>query len=149
LPDGGRPEVVPLTTNPASGAQDGQASLPSGVLDPVALDKLRQLDPTGRSGIVQRVLKTYDGSLQKLMAQFDAARAAADLDGLRHVAHTLRSSSASIGALGLSARCGEVETMIREGRASDLAPVLDALATESTQVAASVRAMLADQGPAA
>ena len=63
-----------MTTDPVSGTPDGPAPLPAGVLDPMALDKLRQLDPTGRSGIVQRVLKTYDGSLQKLMAPLISQR---------------------------------------------------------------------------
>lgn len=119
------------------------------VLDAGALEKLRQLDPTGRAGILQRVLKTYDGSLQKLMQQFEAARAADDRAGLRHVAHTLRSSSASIGALVLSARCAETELLIREGRFAELEPVLEALSLEAARVAVAVRAMLAPQGPAA
>lgn len=123
---------------------------PSGdVLDVAALDKLRQLDPEGRAGILVRVLRTYESSLQKLMAQLAAARATHDLDGLRHVAHTLRSSSASVGALALSLRCGEVESAIREGRTGGLDPALDALAAEGARAATAVRAMLASQGPAA
>lgn len=122
---------------------------PVDVLDPTALDKLRQLDPTGRSGILLRVLRTYEGSLQKLMAQFEAARGASDSGGIRHVAHTLRSSSASVGALALAARCAEVEGMIREGRTEALAPALEAMAAESARVTVAVRAMLAAQGPAA
>jgi len=121
----------------------------AGVLDAVALAKLRQLDPEGRAGILVRVLRTYEASLQKLMTQFSAAREAGELDGLRHVAHTLRSSSASVGALVLSARCAEVEAAIREGRTDGLDPALDALADESARAAAAVRAMLGSQGSAA
>jgi hypothetical protein len=114
-------------------------------LDDAALGKLRDLDPDGRSGIVRRVLQTFDGSLAKLMTQFAAARATGDAAGLRHVAHTLRSSAASIGALELAQACQEVEAGLRAGvgaRSSELAPKLDALATESVRAAAAVRAML-------
>lgn len=118
-------------------------------LDDAALGKLRALDPTGRAGIVQRVLRTYDGSLQKLMLQFEQAAAGNDVQGLRHVAHTLRSSSASVGAMQFSARCGELEALVRDGHLDRLAPAVDAMREESRRVVAAVRAMLDDQGPRA
>ncbi len=118
----------------------------SEVLDDVALDKLRSLDPSGRAGILQRVLRTYDGSLQKLMLQFEDAARGGDVQGLRHVAHTLRSSSASVGAMRLSARCGEVEALIREGHLDRLPPALESMRVESRLVAVAVRAMLDSEG---
>ena len=134
------PPSAPDATEPVSAGA---------VIDPVALGKLRELDPTGRSGIVMRVLRTYEGSLQKLMVQFAEARAVRDPAGLRHVAHTLRSSSASIGALALSARCADLENLVREGRLDALDPAVEALAAEARQVGTAVRAILADQGSAA
>jgi HPt (histidine-containing phosphotransfer) domain-containing protein len=130
------------TALPGPGADAAGADGAPLVLDAGALDKLRALDPGGRSGVLLRVLGTFEGSLKRLMTQFDAARAANDLVMLRHVAHTLRSSSASIGALALSRECLEVETRIREGRTDDMAPALDAMAAESGRAAAAVRAML-------
>lgn len=118
------------------------------VLDPAALARLRELDPTGRSGIHLKVMRTYEQSIVRLMAQFEVARAAGDLAGLRHVSHTLRSSSASVGALVFSARCTAVETLVRDG-ATQLDAELDAMKIESARVLAAVRAMLAEQGPAA
>lgn len=124
----------------------GDEFVRSEVLDEAALDKLRSLDPSGRAGILHRVLRTYEGSLQKLMLQFEDAAASWDIQGLRHVAHTLRSSSASVGALSFSARCGEVETLIREGHADRLPAALEAMRSESLLVAVAVRAMLECQG---
>lgn len=125
----------------------GHEPTPCDVLDEAALDKLRSLDPSGRAGIVHRVLRTYEGSLQKLMLQFEQAAASWDIQGLRHVAHTLRSSSASVGALRFSVHCGEVETLIREGHADRLPAALEAMRAESHHVATAVRAMLESQGP--
>jgi hypothetical protein len=114
-------------------------------LDDAALGKLRDLDPGGRTGIVRRVLGAFDASLAKLTRQFEAARAAGDDAGLRHVAHTLRSSAASIGALDLSRCCQEIETQLRAGvagRSPEMAPNLDAFVVESGRAAAAVRTIL-------
>jgi HPt (histidine-containing phosphotransfer) domain-containing protein len=131
----------PSQSPAGSGAAANAGGAPT-VLDAEALDKLRALDPDGRADILLRVLGTYEGSLKRLMAQFDSARSTQDLPVLRHVAHTLRSSSASIGALELSRRCLDVELRIREGRTADLSGALEAMALESERAAAAVRAML-------
>ncbi|HVK31676.1 MAG TPA: Hpt domain-containing protein [Burkholderiaceae bacterium] len=108
------------------------------VLDREALGRLRELDPSGQGGLVDRVLATYAQSLAKLMAQLGAARAAADLQGLRHVAHTLKSSSASVGALQLSALCADIERMVRENQTDGLEARLDAMADEGGRVLAAL-----------
>jgi HPt (histidine-containing phosphotransfer) domain-containing protein len=119
------------------------------VLDPTALAKLQALDPTGRAGIVLRVLRTFEASLNKLMLQFDAARSCNELEGLRHVAHTLRSSSAAVGALQLSACCATVEALVRERRLDTLPAALDSMQAEGRRAGDAVRAMLDSMGPAA
>jgi HPt (histidine-containing phosphotransfer) domain-containing protein len=47
------------------------------------------------------------------MPQLHVALAGSDHAAVRHVAHTLKSSSASIGAIKLSRLCAEIETMVR------------------------------------
>jgi HPt (histidine-containing phosphotransfer) domain-containing protein len=109
------------------------------VLDAGALAKLQALDPQGQAGLVARVIGTYVTSLQRLVAQFAVARAAGDATALRHVAHTLKSSSASVGALALSGLCAAVEQQVRDGAPADaLAPQLDALAAEAARVLAAL-----------
>jgi HPt (histidine-containing phosphotransfer) domain-containing protein len=46
------------------------------------------------------------------------------------VAHTLKSSSASLGALKLSAQCADIETMIRQGQTEGMPQRLDTLREE-------------------
>ena len=109
------------------------------VLDAEALAKLHALDPRGQAGLVARVIGTYVASLRRLAAQFAVARAAGDATGLRHVAHTLKSSSASVGALALSGLCAAVEQQVRDGAPADmLAPQLDALGAEAARVLAAL-----------
>jgi len=138
----------PLQSPAGTDATDGGRAAPT-VLDAEALAKLRALDPDGRSGILLRVLGTFEGSLKRLMLQFEAARAGMDLPVLRHVAHTLRSSSASIGALALSRCCLELETRIRDGQTEGLESAAEALSAESARAAAAVRAMLDRPGNSA
>lgn len=115
----------------AHAGTDVSAGLPITVLDAVALSSLHALDPDGRSGVVNKVLGVYASSLQRLMAEFDIACQAMHLPGLRHVSHTLRTSSASVGALAFSAACGRVETLVRERMAGqpEEPGMADALAT--------------------
>jgi hypothetical protein len=112
----------------------------AGLLDAQALARLRDLDPSGQAGLVQRVLATYTLSLQRLLAQLAVARDAGDRDGMRHAAHTLKSSSASVGALELSALCAQAEAGLRDGQTAALASVLDRLAAEGERILAGLHA---------
>lgn len=115
---------------------------PSGVLDAGALARLAELDPQGAAGLVQRVLDTYATSLERAQRELAAAREPVQLEALRHLAHTLKSSSASVGALALSALCAQVEHNVRSPQPAHLGPQLDALHAEMGRVLAAVHAML-------
>ena len=67
------------------------------------------------------------------------APADADAQGLRHVAHTLKSSSASVGALKLSALCADIEGKLRDGATEGLEAQLDALSVEAGRVLDALR----------
>ena len=97
------------------------------VLDPHALARLRELDPSGEGKLLERVLKAFESSVARLRPQLEGARAAGDLPTVRHVAHTLKSSSASIGASQLSQLCTDIEIMVRESRTAGLDRALDAM----------------------
>jgi histidine phosphotransfer protein HptB len=111
----------------------------AGVLDAGALARLQELDPTGKAGLVPRVLRTYVLSLERQLGVLHSARVNADAQGQRHVAHTLKSSSASIGALKLSALCADIEHKLRDGHTEGLEAQLDALVTEAMRILAALR----------
>ena len=123
LPDAGRPEPAP----------------PDGVLDAAALAALRSLDPTGAGKLLERVLAAFESSTSRLVVQLHTARVGADAESVKHVAHTLKSSSASIGAVKLSQLCAEIEAMLRNGQTL---PALDArLAALEGEIAAALGAL--------
>ncbi len=116
--------------------------LPACVLDELALQRLRELDPQGTNRVVERVLVAFEASLQRLLPQATQALQRDDHEAVRHVVHTLKSSSASVGALELSRRCAEIENRLRAQQAEDLAALLSALHAEGQRVQAAVRGLL-------
>lgn len=105
--------------SPAHGAA---AATPG--LDADALARLTELDPKGENQLLERVLRAYQTSAARLMPQLETARLSNDRATVRLVAHTLKSSSASIGALELSQVCAQVEALIRAESTDDLEPLL-------------------------
>lgn len=112
------------------------------VLDAEALANLAMLDPTGANRLLPRVLSTYRGSLARLLGQLTLARSQADPASMRLVTHTLKSSSASVGALGLSALCGAAEQAARDAEMERLPRLLDQIEAEATRVDAAVLQLL-------
>ncbi len=131
-------------------------SPPASVLDAAALERLRELDPHGERGLLERVLNAFRSSSARLLPQLHAAQQQRDAAGVRHVAHTLKSSAATIGAIKLSTLCAEIESMIRLGQFDAVQGHADALEGElASALRALARALpqptatATTQGPAA
>jgi two-component system, sensor histidine kinase and response regulator len=117
-------------------------------LDPQALQRLRDLDPGGQNQLVERVFKAFDTSVGRLLPQLDDAARASDLMALRHVTHTLKSSSASIGALKLSRLCADTETQVRQGgEIPDLSERVQVLRGEILRVQRCLQEMMSESTP--
>lgn len=112
------------------------------VLDSASLDQLRQLDPSGGSGFVVRVLGAYERSLERHVDEVREAQSAGQWDALSRAAHTLKSASASVGARAFSGMCADIESHIREQTFDGLAPVLAGFFVEAARVRDAVRAEL-------
>jgi HPt (histidine-containing phosphotransfer) domain-containing protein len=100
------------------------------VLDAQALDRLRALDPSGTSKLLMRVVQAFDASVARLLPQLIEALPTLEPHAIRHVSHTLKSSSATIGATKLSKLCAEVESMVRQDQTLGLAELIQQLIME-------------------
>ena len=116
--------------------------VPPVTLDATALARLRELDPDGRHGVVVRVLEAFEASLGRLLGQLREEPDAGDAAVVAGIAHTLKSSSASVGALALSARCAEIERRLREGADGDLQADVQRLLAEGEAALRAVGSML-------
>ncbi len=131
------PATAPDVTNATSAPPAASV-----VLDPQALKRLHDLDPHGDNKLLERVLKAFEASVGRLQPMLLEAHSNGDLSGISHVAHTLKSSSASIGAIKLSQMCAEIEMMIRQGSGGDLGHRVDSLSVEIDLVLQSLRSLL-------
>ena len=113
-------------------------------LDEAALAKLRELDPDGRRGVVERVLAAFESSLVRWIAQLGGGpdADAVDAAALGHIAHTLKSSASSVGAKDLAQACAELERRLRGGETVDLPLETRRLVVLAGAALAAIRAML-------
>jgi chemotaxis protein histidine kinase CheA len=102
------------------------------ILDPAMIDQMATLERLGKTGITARLANLYlDNS---------AARTG-DQDALRRAFHSLKSTSATLGANAFAARCSEHETAARHGTLRLEGPLLDELAGMYAAVRTAVAAL--------
>ncbi|MBC7482157.1 MAG: Hpt domain-containing protein [Rhizobacter sp.] len=134
--------LKPFTTSPSP----PEPALPSPGLDAEALGRLTALDPSGENRLLERVLNAFQSSAARLVPQLEAGRAGADWNAVRLVAHTLKSSSASIGALALSTQCAQVETAIRTNATAALDADILAMIRELDLALQAIERLLTERG---
>ncbi|MDH3337205.1 MAG: Hpt domain-containing protein, partial [Gammaproteobacteria bacterium] len=105
--------------------QDSVDALPEfkAPLDREVLDGLSRLQQPGAPSILRRIVDLYLESSRELKNRLRDAVESANAASLREVAHTLKSSSANVGALGLADLCRRLEVMGREADLSDVSTV--------------------------
>ena len=111
-------------------------------LDAQALARLRELDPEGKNGVVTKVLGAFETSLARMLGQLQAQLPQPQATLVSAVAHTLKSSAASVGALRLSRTCAEVESLIRAGQLATLDRDIGRLISDGQAAMVAVGAIL-------
>jgi signal transduction histidine kinase/CheY-like chemotaxis protein len=122
--------MAPATDKPAGPIEAGTADnaleeKDGGAINMQFLEQFRELDPSGGTGLIKKIMQVFLDSSGDTLRQIDQAVAAGDADGLRRGAHTLKSSSANVGAKTLSGLLWQLETLGREGQLEAAAPLLD------------------------
>lgn len=114
---------------PSTGAAE-----PGTVIDPRALDSIRALQHPGGPDLVQRVTSIYLVDAPKLLRELGEAIGRSDGSGVRNVAHSLKSSSASVGASRLAELCREMEALGKGNLVAECERKLPALQKEYARV---------------
>ena len=94
--------------------------------------------------ILQVVTQVQDPSIAfvpKLIASLVAAIGAGDADNACVAAHSLRSSSANVGALGLARLCATIEALVDERRFDDAQRHVEQLQREHARVGGAIDAL--------
>ncbi len=99
------------------------------VLDESVLDTLRSLATSSQPDLFVKIINTYLESSLVLMEQLIESDEVEDIDRITHASHTLKSSSANVGAIELSQLCGKIEAMARSENMVGYTDVLNGLKT--------------------
>jgi CheY-like chemotaxis protein len=99
------------------------------VLDELALAQIRSLHRPGGPDLLAKVVDLYVSSSCRLIEALRAGVVAADSEAVRSAAHALASSSANVGAVGLTDLCRQLEGLARDGHLA-VAPALADRAAE-------------------
>jgi len=82
---------------------------------------LAGLQQTGRPGLVGRVITLFLQSAPVLVKELEEGAAKGDVAVLHRASHTLKSASANVGAVLLSAHCQDLEALARTASVPDAA----------------------------
>ena len=83
------------------------------VVDASVIQGLRELGGAEDPGLLVELIDLYLADAPQRMAEIEKSLASGDWKLLERAAHTLKSASANIGALGLSALCQQLELKAR------------------------------------
>jgi CheY-like chemotaxis protein len=122
-PAGDESPVPGNETSPAPAVPTASA------LDPAALEGIRKLGAAGDS-LVARVVGQYQDSAVRAAATIRKCLESGDSDSAWRAAHTLKSSSGTLGAHRLSAHSSEIERLSRDQGTEAAMPLLAKLDAE-------------------
>jgi HPt (histidine-containing phosphotransfer) domain-containing protein len=95
-----------------------------------------------RPGFLERILTAYLEEAPKYLQNLKAASLAEDFPTMKMAAHTLKSSSANVGALRLSEFCQEIENTISRNDTPALAILLGSVGGEYFAVEEALKQVL-------
>ena len=112
-------------------------------LDHRALTDIAALQRPGSPSILQKVISLYFQSSSELLEKLRQALEQGDADTTRKAAHTLKSSSANLGARRLASLSKELEDAGRANSMEKAGPLLDQIKTEYGRVVTALEGELA------
>ncbi len=135
--------IVPTAESPATVGALRQGRDPA--LNMTFLDQFRELDPGGGLGLIREIMAVYLDSSLALLRQVEQGLIAGDADALRRAAHSLKSSSANVGAEKLSKLFLELEVMGRDGQLTAAMPVFDETRQAYAEATAEMRHLMREE----
>ena len=131
----GAPQVAGgATVEPVAPGEATAPDTEDRVLDRRALEHVRSLTRPGGGDVYGRLVDLYGASSRGLVEDLRAAALTADVEGLEHAAHALRSSSASVGAMRLATMCRAAEAAATESKWDIARSLVQSIVQEHEQV---------------
>jgi HPt (histidine-containing phosphotransfer) domain-containing protein len=133
-------QLVVSNHRPVAATAKSAITAPTVVLDAEVIAGIRALGRSGTGDFLARVVARYAQDAPQLFERMRAAIASADAAALRMAAHTLKSSSANLGAKTAAAICKELEALGRSGSIGGAAELMHELEAELTGAYAALEA---------
>ncbi len=108
-------------------------------IDETALDAIRSLQRPGKPDILARIVNMYIEKSPELITSIQEGVAANDCDKVKMAAHTLKSSSAYVGASSLAEVCSRVEARATKDELGDAADDINNISTGFTSVVEQIK----------
>ena len=143
LSAGGKPEPAGTDIAPTESGASAPGKPRVSPIDSKVHNEIRALEGEGNRGLLERIINLYLTDAPRLVEGILSAAEKGDTESLLRGAHTLKSSSANVGATGLSDLCRKVEAMARAGEtiaAGD--PLLSKMEGEHRSVLEALAAVL-------
>jgi HPt (histidine-containing phosphotransfer) domain-containing protein len=110
-------------------------------LDHSAIEAVRQLDPDGNDRLLSRLIALYRDDSSQLLADIDNGMKTGDAEAVARAAHTLKSSSANLGATNVAAIARQIEHSARGGELGDLPSSVTKLRAQRTVALSELEAL--------
>ena len=134
--------AVAATQPAVTAAED---SMTTACIDMKVLERIRALQRPGAPDILSRVIRLYLENSPGLVSGMREALTSQDADKMRTCAHTLKSSSANLGAETLASLCKDLESMGRDGRLAGAEATLDVVEFEFQAACQALKEVLTRQ----
>lgn len=108
-------------------------------IDESALDAIRSLQRPGKPDILARIVNMYMEKSPELIAAIQEGVAANDCDKVKMAAHTLKSSSAYVGASALAEVCSQVESKASNDQLTDTSEDIDNISNGFASVVTQIK----------
>jgi histidine phosphotransfer protein HptB len=102
----------------------------SSVIDPQAIENLRALNPGDNDEFLREIAGIFLEDTPQRIAELDQSLAAADIPKFTRAAHSIKGSSANLGAVGLRAVAEKLEHQSRTEGLGNVTPLLKELRIE-------------------
>ena len=131
---------------PADNPADGLPAANAAAINEQTLESLCELDEAGGKDLMKKVLNIFLESAQTSVVQIENAIRTGDSKVLSRAAHTLKSSTANVGAETLSAFYRQLERLGREERIDEARALLDQIRREHHRAVSSIQEILMGAG---
>jgi len=108
-------------------------------IDPEAIANLRQLSPGDNGEFLREIIGIYIEDTPKRIAEMKSCLASGDVPGFTRASHTIKGSSANVGAQVLRSIAERLEFMTRKEGLGQVAPVIEECEAEFARVASELR----------